>query len=165
MDGPHANSQDGIERALRLAIHYHTGQRDKAGECYMLHLMRVMLACRSAEAMQAAVLHDVLEDTSATERELLDAGVAPDVVAAIKLLTRPHDSTYEDYIERLSGDRIAREVKIADLQDNYRLDRVAYRPGHLQEDRQRIERYILAHGFLKGSLTRDIFLARMRAIA
>jgi (p)ppGpp synthase/HD superfamily hydrolase len=159
-----AKSQDAIEQALRLAIHYHAGQRDKAGECYMLHLMRVMLACSTPEAMQVAVLHDVLEDTSAKAEELIGAGMAREVVEAVILLTKPDGMAYEEYVVRLSGNELAKQVKIADIHDNYRLDRVAYRRNHGDEDRQRIERYILSHDFLTGEICLEEYLGRMASI-
>jgi len=114
--------------------------------------------------MQAAVLHDVLEDTSATAAELHAAGMSHEVVEAISLLTKQESMRYEDYIVRLSCNELARQVKIADIRDNYRLDRVAYRPDHRHEDRQRIERYILSYQFLDGKLTRDEYLTGVASI-
>lgn len=164
MPNHQAEEQDGLEQALRLAIHYHAGQRDKRGECYMLHLIRVMLSCSDPIAMQVAVLHDVLEDTAASAEELLAAGIGPDVVAAVSLLTKPETLSYRQYIDQLSGNPLAKQVKIADIQDNYRIDRVAYRPDHTLEDRQRIERYILSFDFLNHRIPREEYLQRMAAI-
>lgn len=156
---------DAIERSLQLAVQYHAGQRDKAGECYLLHLMRVMLHCKTPESMQVGVLHDILEDTPATVETLRSAGLSVEVVAAVELLTRPEGMPYAEYILRLAGNPIAKEAKIADLLDNYRLDRVPYRPDQRVEDRQRIEQYILAYQFLSGELSSEAFLERMSAIA
>jgi (p)ppGpp synthase/HD superfamily hydrolase len=157
-------NQERIEQALRLAIHYHAGQRDKAGDCYMLHLMRVMLSCDTPEAMQVAALHDVLEDTSATPDDLRRGGMTSEVVEAITLLTRQDAMSYAEYVVRLSHHELARQVKVADLQDNYRLDRVAYRRDHADEDGRRIARYILSHDFLTGKIARDEFLKRMAPV-
>jgi (p)ppGpp synthase/HD superfamily hydrolase len=157
-------SHDAIEVALKLALHFHTGQRDKAGACYMLHLMRVMLACSTAEAMQVAVLHDLLEDTQAVVEDLIQAGLGRNVIDAVTLLTKPDSMQYSQYILRLSENPIATEVKLADLQDNYRLDRVAYRDDCDLEDSQRIQRYILAFQFLRGDRTRESFLKRMEGV-
>lgn len=157
-------SQDAIEVALRLALHFHTGQRDKAGASYMLHLLRTMMSCSTPEAMQAALLHDVLEDTLAEPDDLANAGLSRMVIDAVVLLTKPESMQYSKYILRLSENPLATAVKLADLQDNYRLDRVAYRSDHVQEDSRRIQRYILAHQFLKGDMPRDAFLQRMEAV-
>jgi len=157
------SSQHAIEIAMRLAVHFHAGQRDKAGECYLLHLVRVMVGCTSPEAKQAAMLHDVLEDTAATPGDLVHAGLGREVVDAVLLLTKPDPMRYSEYILRLAENPIAKEVKLADLQDNYRLDRVAYRPEHTQEDSQRIQRYILTYRFLKGELARQEYLQQIHA--
>jgi (p)ppGpp synthase/HD superfamily hydrolase len=111
------------------------------------------------------VLHDVLEDTPATPEDLAEAGVKPEVVEAVRLLSKPEPMHYTEYILRLAQHPIAREVKLADLSDNYRLDRVAYRESHAEEDRQRIQRYILAFQFLQGTLPESAFRARMQEIA
>ncbi|MCU0707969.1 MAG: HD domain-containing protein [Pirellula sp.] len=165
MQDERLNSAEAIERSLRLAVQHHAGQRDKAGECYLLHLLRVMFACKSSESMQAGLLHDVLEDTDATAETLRSAGLAVEVVEAVELLTRTEGMPYGEYILRLAENPIAKEAKIADLWDNYRLDRVAYRSDHCEEDRHRIQQYILAYQFLQGKLSRSVFLERMASIA
>jgi hypothetical protein len=164
MNEERLNSADAIERSLQLAVQYHAGQRDKAGECYLLHLLRVMLDCKSPESMQVGLLHDILEDTCAKVETLRGAGLATEVVEAIELLTRPEGESYAQYILKLAENPIAKEAKIADLRDNYRLDRVAYRHDHCEEDRRRIQQYILAFQFLQGNLSQTTFLERMASI-
>ncbi len=65
------------------------------------------------------------------------AGLAQDVIQAIELLTRMPTDTYTDYVVRLAQNKLAKASKIADLNDNYRLDRVAFRAGHETEDSHR----------------------------
>jgi (p)ppGpp synthase/HD superfamily hydrolase len=66
----------------------------------------------------AAVLHDVFEDTSREIRDLVENGFPKDVVTAIDCLTHRSNELYEDYIERLSANDVARRVKIIDLRLN-----------------------------------------------
>ena len=153
--------REGIERAIAIAVHYHRGQRDKAGECYLLHLFRVMMACETQAAQQIGLLHDVLEDTSATPAVLLEAGMPSDVVEAVILLTKPPEMTYSKYIVRLSKNKLAAEVKRSDLRDNYAIGRVAYRAEAIAEDALRLQRYVLSHQFLSGNFDQSTFLARM----
>lgn len=162
MTDPHA---DDLEIAIQLAVAFHAGQRDKAGACYVLHLFRVMHACGDGLSAQAAVLHDILEDTRATAEDLIRSKLRPEVIEAVLLLTKPEAMTYEDYIVRLASNPIAKQVKIADLQDNYRLDRVAYREDSETEDRQRLQRYILAHQFLTGAIPLEMYRRRASRIA
>jgi (p)ppGpp synthase/HD superfamily hydrolase len=77
MSGSNAGKgMSSVERAVELATRRHAGQLDKAGQPYLLHLLRVMQQVEGDIAKQAAVLHDVLEDTPATADELLEAANA-----------------------------------------------------------------------------------------
>jgi hypothetical protein len=70
--------------------------------------------------MNAAVLHDVVEDTEWTIADLRMSGVDPAVCEAVEILTRRSGETYMDYVRRicdapgLAGET-ARLVKVADL--------------------------------------------------
>ena len=63
-----------LERAIAIATKAHAGQIDKAGEPYILHALRVMLAVETPEERTAAVLHDVVEDTDWTIEGLREEG-------------------------------------------------------------------------------------------
>src|SRR5207249_10907110 len=49
-----------LEDAIIFAADLHRGQRDKAGEPYILHPLRVALRVRTDRERLAAVLHDVV---------------------------------------------------------------------------------------------------------
>ena len=51
-----------IEKALQIAARAHEGQKDKDGQPYILHPLRVMNAVEGEPAKVVAVLHDVIED-------------------------------------------------------------------------------------------------------
>jgi (p)ppGpp synthase/HD superfamily hydrolase len=153
-----------IEIALSLAINKHRGQRDSDGAPYILHLIRVMMRCRDPQAKQAGVLHDILEDTQTNVQELVSAGIDPQVIEAVKRLTHAPSIPYGQYIESLSSDPIATEVKLADLEDNYSIGRVKYRKEHRTRDANRLEKYILSHRFLKGELQLDEFRTLMEQL-
>lgn len=153
-----------IEIALSLAINKHRGQRDSDGAPYILHLIRVMMRCRDPQAKQAGVLHDILEDTQTNVQELVSAGIDPQVIEAVKRLTYAPSIPYGQYIESLSSDPIATEVKLADLEDNYSIGRVKYRKEHRTRDANRLEKYILSHRFLKGELQLDEFRTLMEQL-
>ncbi|MFT3863972.1 MAG: HD domain-containing protein [Solirubrobacterales bacterium] len=111
-----------LEHAIGLAVRAHAGQlypaRDGERGPYVLHLFRVMLAVEGWEARTAAVLHDVIEDTPVTAKQLRDEGIPPQVVDAIVALTHREEDTYEAYVETLAPNDLARQVKLADLADN-----------------------------------------------
>jgi (p)ppGpp synthase/HD superfamily hydrolase len=111
---------DLLERAIALACRAHHGQRYPSPEAepYVHHLFRVMLAVRGFRTQVAAVLHDVLEDTEVTLDQLREVELPDDVVNAVVALTHRSDQTYEQYIEQVARDDLARQVKLADLADN-----------------------------------------------
>jgi len=84
------------------------------------------------------VLHDVVEDTPWTLDGLRDAGFPSAVVHTIDCLTRRPDESYEAFVARTSTDAVAREVKLADLEDNMDIRRIAaFGPS----DAERLARY------------------------
>ncbi len=66
----------------------------------------------------------MVEDTKWTLKELEAEGFPTGVLEAVRLLTREKDVPYMAYIERLSGNQIARKVKLADLEHNSDLTRL-----------------------------------------
>lgn len=129
-----------LELAIALAVRAHHGQRYPSPEAepYILHPLRAMLGVSGVRAQAVAVLHDVLEDTAVTAEKLREAKLSSEVVDAVTALTRRSGQTYEQYIERVAGNAIARPVKLADLADNLANNkRLTRRPDVVA----RIERY------------------------
>jgi len=113
-----------IEKAIKIALDAHSGQVDKANKPYILHPLRLMLKMKNELDMITAVLHDVLEDSSYTEVELLREGVPEDVVNAVKCMTKDGVQTYESYLAQIKTNDMASRVKIADIEDNIDLTRL-----------------------------------------
>ncbi|WP_448560634.1 HD domain-containing protein [Trichothermofontia sp.] len=140
--------------AVAIAALAHRDQHDQAGAPYLLHPLRLLLRMDSETAMMAAVLHDVVEDTPWTLEQLRDAGFPEAVLDAVDCLTRRSSESYDAFIERISQNPIARQVKIADLEDNMNLQRL----GQLTpKDLERLEKYHRAWCKLTN---RDNHLAR-----
>jgi (p)ppGpp synthase/HD superfamily hydrolase len=150
-----------LEKALELAARAHAGQTDKQGLPYILHPLRVLMGVESDEARIIAVLHDTLEDTGLTEADLRREGFSEAVVAGVLAVTHRRDESYADYVVRCSRLEAARQVKLADLADNVRLERVLVRPERLKSDLARVRRYLLSYKFLKGQLTETDYRALM----
>jgi (p)ppGpp synthase/HD superfamily hydrolase len=135
-----------LERAIEIAAKAHAGQVDKAGQPYVLHPLRMMLAVTTPEARMAAVLHDVVEDTAVTLDELRAAGFPATVLEAVEALTKREGEDYEAFIRRVAPNPIAREVKLADLRDNSDLSRIS---EPTERDRERIKKYSRAIAYLE----------------
>lgn len=123
--------------ASRLARFLHHGQVDKAGKPYIGHLervttnvMRMFLDYTHAE-IDAAWLHDSLEDTFAQSAFLIRAGVSDEAVRIIQALTRGPTTHYLYWIERMARHASISvvRVKLADLEDNMDASRMRERPG------------------------------------
>ena len=131
-----------IENAIVLALKAHRGQVDKAGKPYILHALRVMLALDTETEMIAGVLHDVIEDSGYSLSDLKKMGYSDDIITALNCLTKKDPEDYEDFIERIKTSLIAVRVKLADLEDNMNISRLA-NPG--KEDFNRLEKYRKAY--------------------
>jgi (p)ppGpp synthase/HD superfamily hydrolase len=127
-----------LERAIELAAKAHAGQVDKAGQPYILHPLRLMLAVRTPHERMAAVLHDVVEDTSVSFDDLVAEGFPAEVVAAVRALTKTQGEKRIEAAHRAAADPVARAVKLADVADNMDLSRIA---APTQKDFDRLKEY------------------------
>ncbi|MCP1134461.1 GTP pyrophosphokinase [Paenibacillus polysaccharolyticus] len=127
-----------IESAISLALQAHKGQLDKGGHPYILHPLAVMNRVESMEEKIVAVLHDVIEDSEVTLEELRGLGFSEEILTAIQLLTRSTEDSYEEFIEKTTTNRTARNVKIADIKENMNISRIM---NPTEEDYNRLEKY------------------------
>jgi hypothetical protein len=111
--------QPGI--ATALATIAHRGATDFAGAAYIDHSARVAErfdAEREPVRHCAAWLHDVLEHSDLTAQDLLDAGILPEVVEIVSLLTNRDDLTAGEHLGLIAANPDALAVKLAALDDN-----------------------------------------------
>lgn len=147
--------------AKQIARRAHKGQVDLGGNPYIGHPLRVMEAVRGegVEAMVAAVLHDVAEDAPGELEHCRRLGFPESVMHLVEQLTKQghekgSEEGYARFIERIatSGSRTAIIVKLADLEDNLRLERLGRNPR--PEDLARAEKYRRARAVLQKALER-----------
>lgn len=135
--------------ALTLAQRAHDRQLDKGNMPYIMHPIRVSERCKTPEAKIAALLHDTLEDSVLTVEDLWKHinGISTEIAGAVYLLTHQKHDTYEEYIKNLSSNKIAVEVKLADLEDNMDITRLSGPLG--EKDFQRLQKYKAAYDYLR----------------
>lgn len=112
--------------AFDLALQAHKNQVDKCGEPYFLHPMRIAAHFQElddADAAIVAALHDTVEDSWVT-LEYLEDRFPSYIVDAVDALTRREGETYRQYIKRLCRNDVARRVKVEDIKDNLRPERM-----------------------------------------
>lgn len=143
-----------LDGALRLAAEAHVGQVDRGGQPYILHPIRLMMRMETMREKVVALLHDVWEDSHPEFQEAISQLLFREcpiedyirMFDALHALWRKKDETYEAYIRRVAGHRLARRVKLVDLEDNMNLARI-HRPK--DRDFERIKRYAKAYRYLR----------------
>jgi (p)ppGpp synthase/HD superfamily hydrolase len=136
-----------LEEAIVVALEAHRGQKDRAGRPYILHPLRVMCRVQTEAEKMAALLHDAVEDSELTLQELRARGFPEEVVEAVDCLTKREGEPYDELIRRAGSNRIAKRVKLADLEDNMDVRR----SGELTDkDLQRFNKYRRAWRVLSG---------------
>lgn len=147
-----------LERAIEIAAEAHKGQVDKAGNEYIGHPLRVMEMGKTLEEKIVGVLHDVVEDTDWTFERLEAEGFAPEVIAALRCVTKTSENeNYDDFIERVKKNALATAVKINDLTDNMDIRRLPYLSD---KDVKRLKKYLKAYKRLTGEPVYSVFAAR-----
>ena len=101
-----------FEKAVEIAAINHAGDTDKAGSPYLLHPLRLMFAVRTEFEMIAAVLHDVVEDTSISLEDLMNEEFHPDVIGAVDALTKKPGQSRIEAANRAASNAIARTIKL-----------------------------------------------------
>lgn len=87
-----------LEKAALICVTKHAGQRDKMGQAYFQHPMRVAMRCQTDEQKMVALLHDTIEDTDVTAEYLLAEGFPQSVVDGILSVTKREGENYEDSV-------------------------------------------------------------------
>ncbi|SFA83337.1 HD domain-containing protein [Acetitomaculum ruminis DSM 5522] len=135
--------------ALNIAYAAHAGAYDKGHVPYVFHPLHVAEEMDDEYSTAAALLHDVVEDSSWTLDDLRREGIPEEVIEVVDLLTHTEGVTYHDYIMNLTINPIAVKVKMADLRHNMDESRI------LEEDRKpdfklRIAKYRKEYEYLKA---------------
>ena len=122
-----------LDRAIKFATKAHSGQyRKYTGKPYITHPLAVMEIVRGVpghteEMLVAAVLHDVVEDTDVSLREIQEefGNVVSDLVLHLTDISTPEDGNRlkrkrKDAQWYAQGSAEAQTIKVADFIDNTR---------------------------------------------
>ena len=140
-----------LAKAIALASEKHMGQFDKGGMPYILHPLKVMHYLKSddMELMSIAVMHDVVEDTDVTFKDLEDMGFTPRVISALRLVTKMPGQTHKEYVDGIKSNPDAIAVKLADLRHNSDIRRLK---GITEKDVARMKKYNTMYLELKDAM-------------
>jgi len=121
-------AESAFARARAFAGKKHEGQFRIGGDPYITHPVAVAAILESwgcdEEHQIAGLFHDLLEDTDATEEEILSLG-GERVLRCVKALTKTHGYVMAEYVAAIKADPMARRVKAADRLHNLRCALVA----------------------------------------
>lgn len=108
-----------VFRAGTLATDSHYGQVDRSGIPYIEHVKRVAGVVRGDNTAEAvAWLHDIVEDTPITVRDIREA-FGDEIANAVDALSRRDGETYYEFGTRvIESGPLAVKVKLADVLDN-----------------------------------------------
>jgi (p)ppGpp synthase/HD superfamily hydrolase len=134
-----------IDIALAIAKKAHAGQVDKAGIDYIQHPLYVASQVKTEQEKAVALLHDVIEDSDVTVDDLLVSGLSNEVVTAVQILTKKKGQSYQEYLEKVKSNNLARVVKLADLKHNSDLSRLK---SVTDTDYERVKKYKNAINYL-----------------
>ncbi len=152
------NTMSTLPRAIEIATEAHKGQFDKAGNEYIGHPLRVMEMGRTEDEKIVGVLHDLVEDTDWTFEMLEAEGFAPEIIAALKCVTKlSENENYDAFIERVRKNPLATAVKINDLTDNMDIRRLPYLSD---KDVKRLKKYLKAYKKLIGEPLYSVYACR-----
>lgn len=142
-----------LSKAILIATQAHDGQLDKAGKPYILHPLTVMhkLKTQDEELQAIAVLHDVIEDTSVTADDLLNAGLSGRIVVAVECLTKREGQSLVEYKQAVFSNTDAMLVKAEDLRHNSDLRRLK---AVTDKDIARSEKYLKFYCEIQQRLTK-----------
>lgn len=129
---------DYVKKALEIAEKAHKGQKDKSGIDYIEHPKHIADRVHSSKAKAVAYLHDIIEDTNITASDLYKKGIPSDVVEAVVAMTHLNGEDYFEYINRLKKNKLAKEVKLVDLEHNMDLSRIK---NPSDRDYRRLDKY------------------------
>ena len=147
-----------LQRAIEIATQAHQGQRDKAGNDYIGHPLRVMAMGQTMEEKILGVLHDVVEDIAWTFEQLAAEGFSARIIEALRCLTKLSSTEpYDKYITRIKHNPLAVAVKLNDLTDNMDIRRLPYLSD---KDVKRLKKYLKAYKQLIGTPTYSVYACR-----
>ena len=137
------NLNEQLKLAIELAISAHDGEFDKHnGRPFIEHPFRVMNAGQTLEEKIVGVLHDVIENTEWTLDQLSEKGFSGEIVDGVDAMSKRENEPYDDYMQRVLKNPVAKRVKMNDLTDNMDIRRLSV-VGN--EDIDRLNKYLKAY--------------------
>ena len=159
-DGAHKLDREAVERSYAFACERHADQRRKSGEDFITHPVEVAKICAGlrldTETLCAALLHDTVEDTSASLEEVREAfgesiaGLVDGVTKLTEITFQSRDEhqaeNYRKMMVAMATDVRVILIKLADRLHNMRTLEALPKQKQMEKARETLEIYApLAH--------------------
>ena len=127
---------DDYKRSFALVEYLFKNKKDKAGETYINHLLRVSEKLSNPNTKIAGLLHDTVEDTEVTLEDLKSLNFNNEIIELVRLVTNEEESTpitekelvnkYHNKITKIleSNNIEAIKLKYSDMSDNFNQERL-----------------------------------------
>jgi len=114
-----------IENIIKFMIDAH-GDQKYGNLPFCVHPLLVSRHFEDNTLKTVALLHDVIEDTPYSFEDIRNL-FGEEIAIAVDAISRRDDEKYlEDYIPRVAKNALAKQVKIADLQENIHSAKFCY---------------------------------------
>lgn len=149
-----------LEETIKEAF---KGKVNRGGAEYYTHLYRVSIGVYRSLIPKSpseynktgymceciGLIHDLVEDCPewTFDRVKSELDATDEEIEILKLLTRDKGSDYEEYINRISQNKYATIIKIADLEDNMNISRLKVLTD---KDIERLKKYHKSYIYLSG---------------
>lgn len=138
--------EDLYARAFIITARVFKDKKDKSGKPYFNHLFRVSMKLYEEIEQVAALLHDIVEDTDVTFKDLIEIGFPLEILEIVNIVTHKKIdksgmteeeklNLYNKEIDNVinSGNIHALRLKEADMSDNFDKERLKELPQEKQE--------------------------------
>ena len=115
-------SVSNLARQIAKTLYYNPSDEKP---CRFKKAEKIAATVKTQYEQATAWLLEVFVETDVTAQELLTAGIPEKVVAAVLLLTKVDNISYEKYLEAIKTNKVATAVKIALLKQEMNLTQVA----------------------------------------
>ena len=132
---------------MNLCFEKHKNQVDKSGIPYPFHPFHVAESMTDEYSTCVALLHDIIEDTDTTAKDLSDMGFPNEIVEAVQLMSHDSSVDYFEYVRGLKSNALCKAVKLSDLKHNSDLTRLSVVTEFALK---RNEKYMKAIAILEG---------------
>jgi (p)ppGpp synthase/HD superfamily hydrolase len=129
-----------IKKALQISKDIHKNQKRNNGTDYINHPINVSKLVDTNKLKVIALLHDTIEDGNVTVEYLQNKGIPLEIIKVVLILSKKKDENYLDFILRISNNKDAILVKLADLNDNLK----DLKEG-TKKDKYRLARHLLIY--------------------